>query len=198
FRPHSREFVCAGGGDIVVWNLAEKEVYSKKFQGSINQAVYSPNGRLLGLASGMGRGDVILCDAATGKELRVLTHSRKFIFPDVLCLGFSPDGKWLASGGTDLTVRVWQTATGKPVATLGGQTSLGGHTDAVLGVAFSLDGRQIASAGADGTVKIWDVQGSEPRLTLKGHTGKVRSVAFSPEGRRLASVSSDETRTRGQ
>jgi WD40 repeat protein len=62
---------------------------------------------------------------------------------------FNPDGRHLAWGSADATVKVADAATGQIVETLRG------HTGWVQGVAFSPDGGQIASASADGTVKIW-------------------------------------------
>jgi len=100
---------------------------------------------------------------------------------------FSPDGKRLASAGTDQTVRIWEAATGKELLTLKG------HTEAVFSVAFSPDGKRLASASQDDTVKLWDADTGQGSLTLHGHTKDVRGVAFSPDGKRLASAGTDQT-----
>jgi WD40 repeat protein/predicted Ser/Thr protein kinase len=102
-------------------------------------------------------------------------------------VAFSPDGKRLASAGSDATVRVWEVDTGKELHTLKG------HAGAVLGVAFSRDGKRLASAGADATVRVWDATTGDELLTLKGHVGPVRGVTFSPDGKRLASAGDDAT-----
>jgi WD40 repeat protein len=68
----------------------------------------------------------------------------------VLAVAFKPDGKRVASGGEDMTVRLWDTTTAREVFTFRG------HEDAVYSVAFSPDGRQIASGSEDGTVRLWD------------------------------------------
>src|SRR5262245_45484368 len=76
----------------------------------------------------------------------------------VVCVAYSPDGKTLASGSLDTTVKLWDVRTGKERATLKG------HTDKVWSVAFSPDGKTLASGSHDKTIKLWDVQ-----------TGKVRA-----------------------
>src|SRR5262249_38691476 len=80
---------------------------------------------------------------------------------------FSPDGKRLASASADMTVRVWDAATGQEALTLKG------HTDAVTSVAFSPDGKRLASASRDRTVRVWDAASGQEALTLKGHTDAV-------------------------
>ena len=103
-------------------------------------------------------------------------------------VAFSPDGKTIASGSSDNTIRLWNAKTG---ATL---KILTGHRYDVNSVAFSPDEKTIVSASDDRTVRLWDVNtGNQLLDPLTGHGGVVYSVAFSPDGKTIASGSSDDT-----
>jgi len=71
----------------------------------------------------------------------------------VLSVSFGPDGKFLASGSGDKTVKVWEVGSWREVATLKG------HGRAVSSVSFSPDGKFLASGSDDKTVKVWEVGG---------------------------------------
>ncbi|KAM0168541.1 hypothetical protein ACHAPF_010881 [Botrytis cinerea] len=109
-------------------------------------------------------------------------HSRS-----VFSVAFSPDGKIVASGSSDNTIRLWDTATGESLQTLEG------HSDWVRSVAFSSNGKTLASGSDDNTIRLWDTATGESLQTLEGHSGYFFSVAFSPDGKIVASGSSDNT-----
>jgi hypothetical protein len=108
---------------------------------------------------------------------------------EVFSVAFSPDGRLLASGSLDATIKLWEVASGREVRTLTGPTGY------VFSVAFSPDGRLLASGSSDTTIRLWEVATGSLVRTLTGHTDWVTSVAFSPDGRLLASGSADTTIT---
>ena len=106
----------------------------------------------------------------------------------VWSVAWSPDGRQLASGGLDGTLRIWETdAAGRQFAALG-------PVGALRSVAWSPDGRRLAAAGDDGTVRVWDtIAAAAAPIELTGHEASVWSVAWSPDGRQLASAAGDAT-----
>jgi len=101
----------------------------------------------------------------------------------VTCVAVSPDGKRLATGSTDGTVKLWDAAAIKQTASLPAA-----HQGGVRAVQFSPDGTRLATGGADKAAKLWDVSAEKPTLlhSLDGHDGPVNAVAYSPDGKLLA------------
>jgi WD40 repeat protein len=93
-------------------------------------------------------------------------------------VSFSPDGRTLALGSSDSTIRLWEMPTARERMVL-----RGGHTRGVRSLAFSPDGRLIVSAGQEGRVVLWDaIRGVVLRTLIDHAPNPVRSVAFSPDG----------------
>jgi WD40 repeat protein len=102
-------------------------------------------------------------------------------------VAFSPEGKTLASGSNDNTIKLWDVATGREIKTLKG------HSEWVTFVTFSPDDKLLASMSGDKTVKLWDIStGKELQtLSLRDYWGK--KVSFSSDGKLLAVNDSKQT-----
>jgi WD40 repeat protein len=107
-----------------------------------------------------------------------------------LSVSFSPDGKQVASGSHDNSVKIWETSTGTCVSTLSG------HSRPVTSVAWNNDGSNLATGSWDESVKVWSVSSAdtfECQSTLSGHWGPVASVAWNNDSSKLATGSWDKT-----
>ncbi|MBV6438122.1 MAG: WD40 repeat domain-containing protein [Phototrophicaceae bacterium] len=188
--------------------------------GRAGSAVFSPNGKLLAVASSsgvrlfevgaIGAGDTLDGDPfpATG-------------------VSFSPDGAVLVASSLGYNVRKFDPFSGAKVADLypllggspgsaaydplgrfyaisGGEVisifdaatdepvrDLTGHAGRVLAMTYSADGMWLASASSDGSVKVWNAADGTEALTLLGHDAPVGSVGFSDDGDRLITGSDD-------
>src|SRR5262245_14818989 len=96
---------------------------------------------------------------------------------------FSPDGRILASAGSDHTIKLWDTLQGLLIRTLVG------HSDKVRCVAFSPDGKSLVSGSNDHTIRIWELQsGRSVRSIAENPKFWVTGVAYSADGRTIISV----------
>ena len=130
---------------------------------------------------------LLLASSLSAQELKLDATLYGAHADAIASLAFSPDGKLLASGSGDKTIKLWDMAHHRNLATLRG------HTNRVVQVAFSPDGKTVASGSCDESIRLWDVASRKNIATLNGHTAVVTSVAFSPDGKTLASGSRDKT-----
>jgi len=141
---------------------------------------FSPDGTRL--ASNRTGGSACIWSVSTGQQLISL---RDYAFAIAYCL----DGQMICTGSRS-TVRLWDAATGAPIATLHG------HTGTVRSVALTSNGRFVVSGSSDGTIRVWDVSAArlmtssscdDPASALAA-TGLKDGWLTAPSGKLLAWV----------
>ncbi|MFE0136806.1 NB-ARC domain-containing protein [Streptomyces sp. NPDC059037] len=98
----------------------------------------------------------------------------------------APDGSWVATGGEDKKVKLWNVATRRA-------TTLAGHTAPVTAIAVASDGTWLATGAEDGSTRIWDRNSGVCTAVLTGHTGRVTALSITPDGHRVAVVTGSRT-----
>ena len=167
--------VAAGLGDgtVALWDMAESRM-RLSLQGHaqpVLSVTFSPDGKTL--ASAGEDGAILLWDFPGGQQpykiedWEPLDRGRNHAGA-VTSLAFSPDGQFLASGGQDATVRLWNPASAPFL-----RKTFRGHESRVSAVAFRPDGKTLASASDDGTIRLWDPAGGRERATIRGLVLKV-------------------------
>jgi len=104
----------------------------------------------------------------------------------VSAVAWSPNGKYVATGGWDHTVQVWDAKSGNLI-------KIYHHTELVDALAWSPDGTEIASGSWDHTVQVWNAFTGQPLLTHTEGNDFVTTLAWSPDGQEIASGGSDAT-----
>ncbi|MCC5613803.1 hypothetical protein LC605_01645 [Nostoc sp. CHAB 5836] len=190
--------VISAGLGLIAWN--------QKNQSELNQAeslaryslsLFNENKQLEAFIQAIKAGKILQSQHATNIEAFNALETVRFQGRErnrleghseiVYSVSFSPDGKTLASGSADNTIKLWNLETGKEIRTLKG------HSEYVYSVSFSPDGKTLASGSADNTIKLWNLETDKEIRTLNGHSNSVNSVSFSPDGKTLASGSEDNT-----
>ncbi|MFA5351249.1 MAG: HEAT repeat domain-containing protein, partial [Candidatus Omnitrophota bacterium] len=117
------------------------------------------------------------------KSIKTLVGHKK----GILAVSFSSDGKILASGSSDHTIKIWDVASGTLLKTLIG------YDGTLRSFSFTPDGKSIVSGNVDGTIKFWDIAAGKESNCLTGHLSPIWSLSLSPDGKTLASASIDRT-----
>jgi RNA polymerase sigma factor (sigma-70 family) len=164
-----------------LWNvttgveLRQRDWLSPKLH-ALALAPNSPEGALLAAVGGH-MSTIRLWQVASGHELRQWRGPAGHVD----ALGFSADGKLLASGDSERMIRLWQVATGAELGQI--QTDEPGFR----GLAFSPDGQVLASWG-DATIRLWQVATGEELCPFAGHRDGIRAIAFLPDDQHLVSA----------
>ncbi|MBD2576110.1 WD40 repeat domain-containing protein [Oscillatoria sp. FACHB-1406] len=190
--------VISAGLGLTAWNQKnQSELNQAESLGRYSLSLWNENKQLETFVPAIKAGKILQSQHKTNPEIMkaleaVLVQGRERNRLEghsdvVISISFSPDGKTLASGSSDNTIKLWNIETGKEIR------ALNGHSESVISISFSPDGKTLASGSRDKTIKLWNIETGTVIRTLNGHNSPVISVSFSPDGKTLASSSDDQT-----
>ena len=164
---------------IDVVDLKTSEIVNSiDLEAGIDRAILSPNGKYLAAE------DFTNIKLYNIETKTLLKSVRSYIFWNE-SINFSPDGKYIVSGGNDSienVVKVWEVPSYRLVM------QMNGHVNAINSVCYSPDGKYIVSGSCDGYIKVWDASnGAEVRSLTGEKQSMISSVNFSPDGKYLVS-----------
>jgi RNA polymerase sigma factor (sigma-70 family) len=176
FLPDGSTIMGVGPGSLYQWGW-----WSAKAMGSGGTegfAAIAPDGLVSGWCDAVGQCRFYTYDA-NNPNWRLATLQ---VGP-ARCISFGPGGKFLAVGGGDKNVQVWDLPARKPIAKF---SELDKPADKL---AFSADGKTLAAvAGANDPIHVWDIARRSLRCRLNHNRSAVSLLALSPDGTRLATA----------
>ncbi|WP_179052046.1 WD40 repeat domain-containing protein [Nostoc sp. TCL26-01] len=189
FSPDGKILASCSNDTIKLWDVTTgKEILTLN---EPNNRVYyirfSPNGKTLAAVTSKG---IKLWDMAMVREIRTLSvGNNTFGYEESpISVSFSADGKTLAFGFSDDTIKILDVASGKEI-----RTFTGANADLDTGISFSLDGKTLASR-RNKTIKIRNVAtGKEIRTFAAVNIDFDTIISFSPDGKTLAFTATDNT-----
>ena len=176
-------------GDVALWTVGgwgeARRLFAPKnddYQAVRDLAFAPPGPAGDELAVSYADGRARLYDARTLALLRTLDTTAPGVVKELNDLCYLPDGARLATVGADLTLRLWERASGKLLS------EYAGHTRSVQSVVAHPGGKLLHTGAADGSVRTWDLEALEPARSIWRGPSTSYSLALSPDGSRAATT----------
>lgn len=173
-------------GDVALWSVPEwgapRRLFPPKnddYQ-AVRDLAFAPAGDELAVSYADGRAR--LYDARSLTLLRTLDTTAPGLVKELNDICYLPDGTRLSTVGADLTLRLWERASGKLLG------EYAGHTRSVQSVVAHPGGTQLYSASADGQVRAWELATLDPGRSVWRGPSSSYSLALSPDGKRAAAT----------
>lgn len=185
--PWAPVVALAGAKQVVLYNTNDLEFIGVlPFpEGSPCDVKFSRNGKLLLTSGGRGgqSGVVAVWDIATGE--RVITVGDQF--DSVLAADISADQQWIALGGPDRVLKIYNTKDGSL------EHRIKKHTEWVTAVEFSPDSKYLATGDRNGGLVLWEAASGQEMFTLPGHKGAITAITWRGDSAMFVSASEDGT-----
>ncbi|MCX6941106.1 MAG: hypothetical protein NTX09_10280 [Verrucomicrobia bacterium] len=185
--PWAPVVALAGARQVVLYHTGDLEFLGVLpfSEGTLCDLKFSRNGKLL-LASG-GRGGhsglVAVWDLAKGE--RVITVGDQY--DSVLAADISSDQQWIALGGPDRVLKIYNTKDGSL------EHRIKKHTEWVTAVEFSPDSKYLASGDRNGGLVLWESATGLELFNLPGHKGAITALTWRRDSEMVVSASEDGT-----
>jgi WD40 repeat protein/DNA-binding SARP family transcriptional activator/tRNA A-37 threonylcarbamoyl transferase component Bud32 len=163
-------------GSVQVVGLGTDERMTFPAPPYVNDAELSPDGRTIAAVGGAAPGDLSLIDIENGTIVRLKGQGTN----GFTAVSWRPDGRYVAAGGWDSSVPVWD-ATGSL------RFVLRGHAGPAHRLAWSPDSSRLVTGSDDGTARVWEITdfGATQVQLLSVQEGRLTGVVFSPDGTRV-------------
>jgi WD40 repeat protein len=171
-----QRFVTVGDDGLISMRKHREELWRVKYDDGTRAVDFTPDNRHIWVGKAEMGDNLVLIDASNGARLERLAGHSDWIN----ALRISPDGRWMATGSDDHTVRIWD------LQTKSLKHTLKGHEDEVNAVAWHPDSRMLAVTADDGRLTVWDTQTGQKLVTVQeGNESDGESVVFVNDGSEL-------------
>ena len=178
YSPDGNRIATAGAdGAVRVWDSSSgKLIHTLPLPSGVaaRSVTFAPKGSLL--AAGTSRGEILLWNHETWKEVRRLHGHVNWVHS----LAFHEDGRTLASAGSDQLLKIWDASTGEE------RRTYRGHTQALVDVAWAPGTPFVYSAGMDQTILSWNTAEDPEHFVIQSRWGPLTNIHLLPDQWRVA------------